>query len=67
VPGGGRPVVGAHDRYGDPALLVHADTDGLRRLAVLDVLLNNADRKGGHARRVRRRRVRGGPRDLPAS
>jgi uncharacterized repeat protein (TIGR03843 family) len=29
-------------------LLVHADTEGVRRLAVLDVLLNNADRKGGH-------------------
>ena len=24
------------------------DTEGVRRLAVLDVLLNNADRKGGH-------------------
>lgn len=48
VPVGWRRVLRAHDRFGDPALLVHADTDGLRRLAVLDVLLNNADRKGGH-------------------
>jgi uncharacterized repeat protein (TIGR03843 family) len=48
VPAGWRPVLRAHDRYGDPALLVHADTEGVRRLAVLDVLLNNADRKGGH-------------------
>lgn len=48
VPRGWRPVLRAHDRYGDPALLVHADTDEMRRLAVLDVLLNNADRKGGH-------------------
>ena len=48
VPEGWRRVLRAHDRYGDPALLVHADTEGLRRLAVLDVLLNNADRKGGH-------------------
>ncbi|MQA13578.1 MAG: SCO1664 family protein [Pseudonocardiaceae bacterium] len=48
VPTGWRRVLRAHDRYGDPALLVHADTDGLRRMAVLDVLLNNADRKGGH-------------------
>lgn len=48
VPQGWRRVLRAHDRYGDPALLVHADTEGLRRLAVLDVLLNNADRKGGH-------------------
>ena len=29
-------------------LLVHADDDRLRRLAVLDVVINNADRKGGH-------------------
>ncbi|MBW0009429.1 MAG: SCO1664 family protein, partial [Pseudonocardiales bacterium] len=48
VPRGWRTVLRAHDRYGDPALLVHADTEGLRRLAVLDVLINNADRKGGH-------------------
>jgi uncharacterized repeat protein (TIGR03843 family) len=48
VPAGWRPVLRAHDRYGDPAVLAHADTEGVRRLAVLDVLLNNADRKGGH-------------------
>jgi uncharacterized repeat protein (TIGR03843 family) len=48
VPAGWRAVLRAHDRYGDPALLVHADTEGVRQLAVLDVLLNNADRKGGH-------------------
>ncbi len=48
VPQGWRTVLRAYDRYGDPALLVHADTEGVRRLAVLDVLLNNADRKGGH-------------------
>ena len=28
--------------------LVHEDTAALRRIAVLDVVLNNADRKGGH-------------------
>ncbi|HEY6423027.1 MAG TPA: SCO1664 family protein [Pseudonocardiaceae bacterium] len=48
VPTGWRRVLRAHDRHGDPALLVHADTEGVRQLAVLDVLLNNADRKGGH-------------------
>lgn len=48
VPQGWRTVLRAHDRHGDPVLLVHADTEGMRRLAVLDVLLNNADRKGGH-------------------
>ncbi|MBV2356160.1 SCO1664 family protein [Streptomyces sp. J2-1] len=30
------------------ALLVHADDERLRRLAVLDAVVNNADRKGGH-------------------
>jgi uncharacterized repeat protein (TIGR03843 family) len=29
-------------------LLVHADDPRLRRMALLDVVLNNADRKGGH-------------------
>jgi uncharacterized repeat protein (TIGR03843 family) len=28
--------------------LVHEDTDELRRMAVFDVVVNNADRKGGH-------------------
>jgi uncharacterized repeat protein (TIGR03843 family) len=48
VPKGWRRVLRAHDRYGEPALLVHADSEALRQLAVLDILLNNADRKGGH-------------------
>ncbi|MGW2720182.1 SCO1664 family protein [Streptomyces sp. NPDC001492] len=33
---------------GKTALLVHADDERLRRLAVLDAVINNADRKGGH-------------------
>ncbi|MER6159434.1 SCO1664 family protein [Streptomyces sp. NPDC001868] len=33
---------------GETALLVHADDQRLRRLAVLDAVVNNADRKGGH-------------------
>ncbi|WP_405878691.1 SCO1664 family protein [Streptomyces sp. NBC_01136] len=33
---------------GQTALLVHADDTRLRRLAVLDAVINNADRKGGH-------------------
>ena len=28
--------------------LVHEDTEPLRRMAVFDVVVNNADRKGGH-------------------
>ena len=27
---------------------MHADDAGLRRMAVFDVVINNADRKGGH-------------------
>ncbi len=33
---------------GKTALLVHADDPRLRRLAVLDAVINNGDRKGGH-------------------
>ncbi|MFE0462103.1 SCO1664 family protein [Kitasatospora sp. NPDC058965] len=42
------PVVEAELEQGRRALLVHADDERLRRLAVLDAVLNNADRKGGH-------------------
>ena len=36
---------------GRPVALVHEDTRDLRRLTVLDALINNADRKGGHVLR----------------
>ncbi|MGW4897855.1 SCO1664 family protein [Kitasatospora sp. NPDC004240] len=42
------PVVLAEVGGGRTALLVHPDDARLRRLAVLDAVLNNADRKGGH-------------------
>jgi len=48
VPDGWRRVLRARDRFGDPAVLIHADRAELRRLAALDVIINNADRKGGH-------------------
>jgi uncharacterized repeat protein (TIGR03843 family) len=48
VPRGWRHVLDAEDGAGAPVALVHADSDDLRRLAVFDVLANNADRKGGH-------------------
>lgn len=51
VPEGWRVVLRAQDHYGHPALLAHADTAEMRQLTVLDVLLNNADRKGGHVLR----------------
>jgi uncharacterized repeat protein (TIGR03843 family) len=43
-----RVVLHAHDRFGDPAVLAHADAPGIRLMAALDVVVNNADRKGGH-------------------
>lgn len=48
VPDGWRLVLRAHDRYGDPAVLTHADHPSVKLLATLDVMINNADRKGGH-------------------
>nr|WP_237728013.1 SCO1664 family protein [Cellulomonas sp. APG4] len=45
---GWRTVLEAADEEGRRVLLVHEDTPALRRMAVLDVLVNNADRKGGH-------------------
>lgn len=42
------PVLEAEGWDGQPVLLVHADDERLRDLAVLDVVINNADRKGGH-------------------
>jgi uncharacterized repeat protein (TIGR03843 family) len=48
VPPGYLPILQAYDYAGAEVTLVHADDDRLRRMAVFDVLVNNADRKGGH-------------------
>lgn len=48
LPAGYLAILQAYDQAGDPVTLVHADDDRLRRMAVFDVLINNADRKGGH-------------------
>lgn len=48
VPPGYLAILQAYDYAGDPVTLVHADDDRLRRMAIFDVLINNADRKGGH-------------------
>ncbi|WP_395576179.1 SCO1664 family protein [Streptomyces sp. BK79] len=45
---GWKAVAFAEVGEGRTALLVHADDARLRRLAVLDAVINNADRKGGH-------------------
>lgn len=49
VPDGFREVLRAVDERGAQVSLIHADDPRLLRMAVLDLLLNNADRKGGHA------------------
>jgi uncharacterized repeat protein (TIGR03843 family) len=48
VPPGWRYVLHARDRFGDPAVLAHADHPRIQLLAALDLVINNADRKGGH-------------------
>ncbi|MFE9930444.1 SCO1664 family protein [Streptomyces sp. NPDC005533] len=45
---GWKPVALAEVGEGRTALLVHADDPRLRRLSVLDAVINNGDRKGGH-------------------
>jgi uncharacterized repeat protein (TIGR03843 family) len=41
-------VLDAVDGDGRPVALVHADDTRLRRIALFDVVVNNADRKAGH-------------------
>ena len=48
VPDGWFPCVQGLDANDRPVTVVHADAPDLRLLAVYDVLINNADRKGGH-------------------
>jgi uncharacterized repeat protein (TIGR03843 family) len=47
-PEGWLSVLDALGPGGRPVVLVHADDPRLRQVAVLDVVINNADRKGGH-------------------
>jgi uncharacterized repeat protein (TIGR03843 family) len=48
VPPGWRHVFDGIDGRDLPVSLVHEDSVPLRRMAVFDVVVNNADRKGGH-------------------
>ncbi len=41
-------VLEAEDASGRDVLLVHADDERLRDMALFDAVINNADRKGGH-------------------
>ena len=45
---GWKQVLEGEDEKGRIVALVHEDTPELRRMAVFDVLVNNADRKGDH-------------------
>ena len=48
VPAGWHPIIAGHDPEGQPYTLAHADDPRLARMAVFDMVVNNADRKGGH-------------------
>ncbi|MGI8614666.1 MAG: SCO1664 family protein [Nocardioidaceae bacterium] len=48
VPDGWLRVLDAVDSRDESVSLVHADHERLASMAVLDVVVNNADRKGGH-------------------
>ena len=48
VPDGFLHVLDASDGEGNIVSLVHEDSVELRRMAVFDAVVNNADRKGGH-------------------
>lgn len=41
-------VLDAVDELDRPVSLIHEDSTALRRMAVFDIIVNNADRKGGH-------------------
>ncbi|MCY7400690.1 MAG: SCO1664 family protein [Nocardioides sp.] len=48
VPDGFKHVFDGLDAHDQPVSLVHEDSPALRRMALFDVVVNNADRKGGH-------------------
>ena len=48
VPSGFRHVFDGLDAHDQAVSLVHEDSEPLRRMALFDVVVNNADRKGGH-------------------
>ena len=45
---GWRHVLDGLDEHDRPVSLIHEDSPALRRMAVFDIVVNNADRKGGH-------------------
>lgn len=51
VPENWKVVLEAQSYDGTDVMLVHEDSMDLKRMAVLDIITNNADRKGGHVLR----------------
>ena len=45
---GWRHVLDGRDEHGRAVTLIHEDSAALRRMAVFDIVVNNADRKGDH-------------------
>jgi uncharacterized repeat protein (TIGR03843 family) len=45
---GWRHVFDGYDAQDRPVSLIHEDSPELRRMAIFDIVTNNADRKGGH-------------------
>ncbi len=48
VPEGWRHVLDGLDAEDRPVSVIHEDSPTLRRMSIFDVIVNNADRKGGH-------------------
>ncbi|MGH3365787.1 MAG: SCO1664 family protein, partial [Nocardioidaceae bacterium] len=48
VPAGWLHVLDAEDQHRRSVSLLHRDDTALQQMAVLDAVINNADRKGGH-------------------
>lgn len=59
LPDGWCPIAEALDEEGGEYVLAHADDPALARIALLDVVINNADRKGGHVLVARDGTLRG--------
>lgn len=59
VPAGWHIVAEGEGNQGDHVCLAHEESPRLRRLCVLDAIMNNADRKGGHVLREPTRGVMG--------
>lgn len=48
VPADWLPILEGRDSANEPVVLAHRDSRSLERLAIFDLLANNADRKAGH-------------------